>query len=200
MEKIFRNILTNTFDDISYKDKGIEKRVSVIDILERLSDWRYDIDVADELGVKVVTIRKLLNELHEVGLVTYKRTKNKETGWYTYIWKMREDKSSNYANEYLNLDLSNLRSNLEYAENNIWFDCSCSRVTLNEAMESNFMCPDCSETFIEAKVSDKIKKIESDIRKIRDMMILWNILLTHVFQRPILYSPMTLIEMEILMY
>ena len=170
MEEIFRNILTNTFDDIFYNDKGIEKRVSVVDILERLSDWRYDMDIADELGVKVVTIRRLLNELHEVGLVTYKRTKDKETGWYSYVWKMREDKSLDYVNEYLNLDLLNLRNTLEYAENNIWFDCSCSRVTLDEAMENNFLCLACGETFIEAKVSDKIKKIESDIRRIRDMM------------------------------
>ena len=91
--EIFKNILIDTFDEIEYKDHGIEKRVSAIDVLEKLSEWRYDNDIADELDVKVVTVRRLLNELHEFDLVSYKRTKNKETGWYTYIWKKREDKS-----------------------------------------------------------------------------------------------------------
>ena len=171
MEEILRNILIDSFEDISYNDKGIEKRVGVIDVLEKISDWRYDIDIAEELNVKVVTIRRLLNELHEVGLVTYKRTKNKETGWYTYSWKKREDsRSADYVNDYLNLYLLNLKTNLELEENNMWFDCSCRRVTLDEAMESNFICPECSETFIEAKASDKIKKVELDIKRIKDMM------------------------------
>ena len=168
--EIFKNILIDTFDEIEYKDHGIEKRVSAIDVLEKLSEWRYDNDIADELDVKVVTVRRLLNELHEFDLVSYKRTKNKETGWYTYIWKKREDKSIEYAREYLNLHLLNLRNNLEHEESNMWFDCSCSRVTLDCAMESNFICPVCSETYIEAKSSERIKKIEGNIRNIREIM------------------------------
>ncbi|ODS35166.1 MAG: hypothetical protein A7315_14950 [Candidatus Altiarchaeales archaeon WOR_SM1_79] len=153
--EIFKNILTDNFNEIEYKEHEIEKRVGVIDVLERLSDWRYDNDIAEELDVKVVTIRKLLNELHEFDLVTYRRAKNKETGWYTYIWKRREDKAADYVNEYLNFHLLNLRNNLEHEESNVWLVCSCDRVTLDCAMESNFI---------------KIKKIESDIRNIRDLM------------------------------
>ncbi len=169
--EIFRNILTDSFDEIKYKESKnseTEKKVNVIDVLERLSDWRYDSDIADELDVKVVTVRKLLNELHEADLVTYRRSKDKETGWYTYVWKRREEMVSGYVNEYLNLHLLNLRNTLEYEESNTWLDCSCSRVTLDEAMENDFTCPTCGETYVESKVSDKIKNIESDIRELRE--------------------------------
>lgn len=168
--EIFKNILTDNFNEIEYKENEIEKRVNVLDVLENLNGWKYDSDIADELDVKVVTIRRLLNELHEFDLVKYKRAKNKETGWYTYLWKRREDKSAEYVKNYLNLHLLNLRNTLEREEGNIWFNCSCGRATLDEAMENNFMCPFCGESYVESNGSDEIKRIESDIKKIRETM------------------------------
>lgn len=168
--EIFKNILTNNFNEIEYKDHEIEKRVNVLDVLDKLNGWRYDNDIADELDVKVVTVRRLLNELHEYDLVKYKRAKNKETGWYTYLWKKRDDKSSEYVKKCLNLHLLKLRSALEYEENNIWFNCSCSRTTLDGAMENNFKCPFCGENYVESGASDEIEKIESDIRAIKAIM------------------------------
>ncbi len=166
----FRNILAGEFSEIEYKDAGIEKRVNVINVLERLSDWTYDTDIADDLQVKVVTIRRLLNELHEYNLVAYKRTKNKDTGWYTYVWKIREDKSEDYVSEYFNLHLLNLRNNLENEKNNMWFNCSCSSVTHDDALKHNFLCPVCGETYGEGNRSEKIAEIEMEITKLEELM------------------------------
>ena len=112
-------------------------------VLDKLEDPKYDEDVASELDLKATIVRTLLNDLHENGLVEYQRTKNKKTGWYTYLWVRRDDKVSEYGQKYLNSRLKRLSTQLDDETQTVTFQCACMRVPYEAAIESNFNCPVC---------------------------------------------------------
>ncbi len=62
-----------------------EKALAVAVALEEpLSDE----DLAGSCKIKVSEVRAVLNKLHSYGLTSYERTRDKESGWYSYIWRL----------------------------------------------------------------------------------------------------------------
>jgi transcription initiation factor TFIIE subunit alpha len=62
-----------------------EKALAVAAALEEpLSDE----DLASSCKIKVSEVRAVLNKLHSYGLTSYERTRDKESGWYSYIWRL----------------------------------------------------------------------------------------------------------------
>jgi len=63
----------------------------VLDVLQFLLNRKIEItddEIANELGVKVNEVRKKLYALADQGLVSYRRSRDKDTGWYVYYWKV----------------------------------------------------------------------------------------------------------------
>lgn len=66
----------------------------VIDVLSFLLDNKAELtdeEMANKLNVKVNEVRKKLYALADHGLVSYRRTRDKESGWYVYFWKANVD-------------------------------------------------------------------------------------------------------------
>ncbi len=141
-----------------------------VKIIKKLSEPKHDEDIADELGIKATVVRTLLNDLHAKGLVEYERIKNKKTGWYTYLWKKREDKIDDYLEDYLQESLKRLNSQIESERNTIFFECSCSRVPMERAMELNFVCPKCNGEFKEVNSSKSTRQLNREIAKINKIL------------------------------
>lgn len=141
-----------------------------VTVVDKLSKPKHDEDIAAELNLKATVVRTLLNDLHAKSLVEYKRTKNKRTGWYTYLWKRREDKIEEFIQYYLDNRLDILNKQLQEEKYSTTFNCSCRRVPLEEAMNTNFICPECNETFVNFDNFKLIKKLESEIRRIKKLL------------------------------
>ncbi|RLI92137.1 MAG: transcription initiation factor E subunit alpha [Candidatus Altiarchaeales archaeon] len=139
-------------------------------IIQKLSEPKRDDEIATELGVKETVVRTLLNDLHAKSLVEYERTRNDSTGWYTYTWKRRDDKIDEYIRNYLMNKLKEKIEELEREKNGTTFTCACSRVSLEKATEYYFVCPECHEMFVEFDNSETIKKLESEIARIRSLL------------------------------
>ena len=133
-------------------------------ILEKLTEPRYDEDIAEELSEKAVTIRKLLNELHDKSLVQYVRTKNPKTGWYTYVWDRRNDKIIEYCKNHVQSKIDKIDGKLDYETNNVMFACSCSEeyFPTSKAIENDFLCLKCKEYVTGFDNSDIIRDLEED--------------------------------------
>lgn len=140
-------------------------------VIKKLSKPKHDEDIAAELKLKATVVRTLLNDLHMKNLVEYERSKNKKTGWYTYLWKKRDDKIQEYVDSYISNKLKELNTLLELEkQGNIRFVCECDsgkRVPLEEAMETNFICPCCNTAYVESSSTEMIKKLESEIRRLK---------------------------------
>lgn len=141
-----------------------------VTIIKKLSEPKRDEEIAAELNVKETVIRTLLNDLHLKSLVEYERTKNKKTGWYTYLWKKREEKITEYIQNYLQNRLDILQADLDVEKNGSAFRCGCSRVSLEEATETNFVCPECNEPYMEFDNSTNVYKIEAEIVRLSNLL------------------------------
>ena len=139
-------------------------------VIQKLSKPKHDEDIATELKLKATVVRTLLNDLHMKSLVEYERSKNKKTGWYTYVWKKRDDKIDAYVKDYLQDRLLELGKQLDDEKEGVRFECGCDggkRVTLKDAMESDFTCPECNSMFVESSSKELVKKLESEIKKLQ---------------------------------
>jgi transcription factor E len=137
-----------------------------VTVIGTLSKPKHDEDIAAELNLKATVVRTLLNDLHIKNLVEYERSKNKKTGWYTYLWKRREDRIDEFVQSHISGKLNDLQKQLDLEKEGVTFNCACNRVTLGDAMETNFMCPSCSEAFVESDNDKIIKKLEIEIKKL----------------------------------
>ncbi len=139
-------------------------------VLEKLSEPRYDEDVAGDLGIKATVVRTLLNDLHDNRLVEYQRTKNKKTGWYTYMWVRRDDKLVEYVQNYLKGQLNDLNSQLTDESGGVTFQCGCMRVPYEAAMNSNFTCPKCTTQYLECNNSERIDDIVAEVSRLNSLL------------------------------
>ncbi|MCX6695120.1 MAG: hypothetical protein NTU61_02325 [Candidatus Altiarchaeota archaeon] len=141
-----------------------------VKVIDKLNKPKYDEDIADELDVKATVIRTLLNDLHENGLVEYDRSKNKRTGWYTYLWKRRDDKINDYVKGYLSTKINDLTSKLNDETQNLMFKCACARVPYQLAMDSRFKCSECNNNFVEHNNSEVVDDIVGEITRLNSLL------------------------------
>jgi len=157
-DKLTRNIL---IDSLS------EDHVRVI---ESLSKPRYDEDIAEELKIKATIVRTMLNDLHSASLVDYDRSKNKKTGWYTYVWNRRDDKVDEYIHNYLQAELVKLTSELENEKQGIKFSCRCAILPFENALESDFICNECGDQLLAHDNSEKIDELVGNISTLNSLL------------------------------
>ncbi|MEM2137734.1 MAG: hypothetical protein QW568_01480 [Candidatus Anstonellaceae archaeon] len=70
-------------------DMGGENTIAIIREFDRdMSDE----ELARKTGIKASDVRVVLNRLHSYGLFAYTRVRDKDSGWYSYIWKMSEER------------------------------------------------------------------------------------------------------------
>lgn len=108
---------------------------------EELSDE----DIAERTELNLNNVRHSLYNLYEHRLAEYRRIKNNETGWLTYLWRLRIDNVEAVLRQEMEFAVGKLSARLAYDENNDFYQCkNCgTMMTFNDAMSENFVCPQC---------------------------------------------------------
>jgi transcription initiation factor TFIIE subunit alpha len=117
-----------------------------IDLLEKFPpEGEYsDEDLAAKTGINLNSVRHTLYTLYEKRLAEYRRIKNSETGWLTYLWKLNVDHICDAIQEDMQAILEKLETRERFEEENDFFICtSCGRFTFNEVADLGFLCPQC---------------------------------------------------------
>ncbi|MDD1661222.1 MAG: transcription factor [Methanomicrobiales archaeon] len=105
-----------------------------------------DEDLAEKTGINLNSVRHTLYTLYEKRLAEYRRLKNTETGWLTYLWTLRLDRIEAAILEDMKLILEKLEARENFEEENDFYLCeTCGTFTFNEVMELDFACPRCSQ-------------------------------------------------------
>jgi len=106
-----------------------------------------DEELAEKTGVNLNTVRHTLYTLYEKRLAEYRRLKNTETGWLTYLWHLRMDRLNEVIEEEIKNALEHLDARLAYEEKNDFYICKgCGAIyTFADAANWNFECPNCEE-------------------------------------------------------
>jgi len=127
-----------------------------------------DEDAAKKLKLKVTEIRTALNRLHYKGIVEYIRKKNKNTGWYSYTWKINIKKILEYLIKDKEEEINKLKLEITKMQDYCFFSCEkgCSEAVFEIASQYNFICPDCGK---EMSSLDSVIKIKKTNKKIKDI-------------------------------
>ena len=119
-----------------------------LDLLERFPEkGEYsDEDLAEKTGINLNSVRHTLYTLYEKRLAEYRRLKNTETGWLTYLWTLRLDRTQAAILEDMRAILEKLEARESFEEENDFYICkTCGTFTFNEVMELDFACPRCTQ-------------------------------------------------------
>ena len=155
-------------EEIQYIANDIKKTVedTIIPIINSLINGTdTDEEIAQETGIKLNVVRKILYNLYDLKIANYKRSKDPETQWFTYSWKFEKEELIKQVKEECANDLDALNKELDKEENNMFFICPHGHVrcTFDEASDEEFLC-ECGEELEFQDNSEVIKQIKSAIK------------------------------------
>ena len=130
-----------------------------------------DEKIAQATGVLLNIVRRTLFILYENRLAGYRRERDTDSGWLTYLWKL--DLSN--LNRQLELEakklLKNLKTKLEYEEDKVFYICEKQdgRFLFEIAAEMEFKCPFCGGELIFEENEPVIDALKQRIIKLEDL-------------------------------
>jgi transcription initiation factor TFIIE subunit alpha len=157
-DPLVKSLLTNVVED--------ESNLPIVEAL--IDGVETDEEIANQTGIKLNIVRKILYKLYDMGLASYKRSKDPETQWFTYTWKFEKEEVINHikkdSEQYLNM----LNEALEREENNMFFVCPQGHVRLDfdDAADYEFLCPICMDELEFQDNADNIKQLKEDIKMV----------------------------------
>lgn len=119
---------------------------NTIDIIREFDRDMSDEELAKKTGIKASDVRVVLNRLHNQGLFSYTRVRDRDSGWYSYIWKMSEGKLKEFGEKF---SAPQQAEAVEAADGEHYVCASCSpnRIVLFEdAVEAKFKCGNCGSS------------------------------------------------------
>lgn len=153
---------------------GGEEAIKVIDALSQADEMTEE-DIVAKTGVKLNDVRRVLYRLYEHSLVGLRRTRDKDTGWFIFYWRVQTDQIEGFLIGQKKKVLEKLETRLEYERNRDFYYCytpGCRRVTFEEATEYIFRCPVCNKPlthYDNSKIIDalsrKIERIKSELNE-----------------------------------
>lgn len=147
---------------------GGENAIAVMRLTVEMGNAVTDDQVAEKMGVKVTVVRAVYNRLHYWGIADYNKTRNEETGWYTYTWFLVKDKIKEAVLEELNEKEEELRKKRSELDQFMFFVCPEGHVRepFEVAMEYDFRCPECGAELQPLDVDAEKKKIDEQLDQI----------------------------------
>jgi transcription initiation factor TFIIE subunit alpha len=151
---------------------GEDEAVKIVRSLVKLKEATDDA-IANDTGVRLNIVRKVLYKLYDKTLVSCTRVRDEKTGWYIFYWKLQPDQLDAFVRSRKKRTLEKLRTRLEYENSHNFFVCNkCGdiRLPFEEAIESAFRCPKCNSQLADSdnseivgELSKMIQKLESEI-------------------------------------
>ncbi len=143
---------------------GEEDAVKIVRSLAKMKEAT-DEAIANDSGIRLNTVRKVLYKLYDKTLVSCTRVRDEKTGWYIFYWKLQPEQLDAFIRSRKKKTLEKLKARLEYEKSHTFFICNkCGNIRLpfEEAIESAFRCPKCNGQFVSSdnsKIIDELSKI-----------------------------------------
>lgn len=133
-----------------------------------------DEELARASKLKVSDVRSVLNKLHNLGLADYERSRDKDSGWYSYTWKMNLEKAYDMLRDKHAKELESLDAQLNHESTTEFYGCKRCRkdspkMLFEQASETDFKCPKCKSVLVAAdnsKTVEELAKRKGDLLKV----------------------------------
>jgi len=151
-----RQTLIEVVDDLAGEEV---KKVTLV--LLNADEETTDEEISEKLDMRLNQVRKSLYKLYDLQLATFRRIRDKSTGWFVYFWTLHPERIDIFVERKQLEVLEKLKTRLIYEESNMFFTCDnpdCPRVTFQNAMDNNFECETCKGR-LEAFENDQLIKV-----------------------------------------
>lgn len=130
-----------------------------------------DEKIAEATGVLLNIVRRTLFILYENRLAVYRRVRDTDSGWLTYLWRLDLSTMDSQLMLESKKVLKNLRSKLEFEDGKVFYTCKaqCSRFLFETASDLLFICPVCGEDLEFQDNEPVIKALKQRINKIEHL-------------------------------
>ena len=132
-----------------------------------------DEDIAKATGISVNDVRRTLHKLFEMRLVRYRRMRDPKVGWYTYFWRVTDERPEIVLEHRKRKVIDKLKELLRHETENMFFVCNrCNiRYTYNEALSNMFQCPKCKDYLEEYDNSSLVNTLKKLIEYLSNLKI-----------------------------
>ncbi|MEM1766410.1 MAG: hypothetical protein QXD86_00470, partial [Candidatus Bathyarchaeia archaeon] len=148
---------------------GGDEAVKVVDILKD-SEEITDEEIANKTGIRLNNVRKILYKLYDHSLVSLRRTRDPQTGWFIFHWRLQPDQIEGFILSQKRRVLEKLNIRLEYEKNHDFYYCQtpgCRRIPFEEAVELIFRCPTCGKPLMHYNNEKIIRGLTKKIEQLR---------------------------------
>lgn len=124
-----------------------EDAIRVVEVLQGVHEI-VDIEIANKTQIQLKMVRKALYRLYDHSLVGLRRSRDKETGWFIFNWRLQPDQLESFIVNQKRHVLEKLEIRLEYEKSHEFYTCQtpgCKRFTFEEAFELLFKCSTCNK-------------------------------------------------------
>lgn len=124
-----------------------------------------DEELAKKTGIRLNLVRRILYDLYDNRVVSYRRVRDEKTGWYMYYWHIEPDRAMELFANNKRILLEKLKERLDYERNTMFFKCDggCPKLSFEDAAENDFICPRCGRKLKHFDNSDIVVALEQQI-------------------------------------
>jgi len=147
-----------------------EDAVRVVEVLKGVDEIT-DNEIMSQIEIRINLVRKALYRLYDHSLVALRQSRDKETGWFIFHWRLQPDQFGGFITNRKRHILEKLEARLEYEASHEFYSCrtyGCRRLPFEEAFESLFRCPICNKPmkyFNNNRIIEVITRKINQIRK-----------------------------------
>ena len=137
-----------------------EDAVRIVETLKGVHEIT-DNEIADKTQIRLNIVRKTLYRLYDHSIAALRQSRDKETGWFIFNWRLQPDQLEGFILNQKCRVLENLETRLEYEKSHEFYRCQtsgCKRFPFEEAFELLFKCPACNKPMMYLN-NDRIVKI-----------------------------------------
>jgi len=148
---------------------GNEDAVKIVDVLKGIDEIT-DEEIATKTGIRLNFVRKILYKLYDHSLVGLRRSRDENTGWFIFHWRLQPDQLEGFVLNQKRRILEKLETRLRYEKNHDFYYCStpeCERIPFEEAMELVFKCPTCNKPLMHYDNNQLIDALNKRIEQLR---------------------------------
>ncbi|MDH5713088.1 MAG: transcription factor [Candidatus Bathyarchaeota archaeon] len=148
---------------------GSEEGVKIIDTLKGVNEITDD-EIASQTGIRLNSVRKILYKLYDRSLVALRRSRDENTGWFVFHWRLQPDQLEGFILNQKRRVLEKLQVRLEYEKSHDFYYCStlgCRRFPFEEAVEIVFRCSTCNKPMMHFDNGRLIETLNKKILELR---------------------------------